>query len=249
MNSQETLFIMIHDAWHGSWAWQPVITSLEQRGWSAAALDLPGRGPSPHTGDLSLSGYADAVVRFVRSGQAPRLVLVGHGTGGAVMQLAAERLGLASIATLVFVQGYILKDGETIAGQLPPDFASYFKSLAEAHPQNRVDLNVLADFWRSNIINDDPSRANELLARLVPEPAALFFDPIRLEKFFVQTPPCAYISFNEDMSLPSGDFHPGMPNKLGQKYRHVNINAGHEGILTKPREVAESLIFLATQGV
>ncbi len=249
MNPEETLFILVHDAWQGAWAWEAVTEWLAERGWNSAPLDLPGHGANPVAAEvypkLTLKQYADVLVGFAASVPFTRLVLVGHGTAGPVIQLASERLG-ARVAGLVFVGAYILRDGESIASQMPPELAEVFQSLASSRPDGRIDLALIPDFWRYNLINDDPLHAESLLARLVPEPSGPLFEPVAFKTFFVQHPPCAYISFNEDMSLPSGDFHPRMPNKLG-KYQHLNVNAGHEGILTKPREVAEGLLLLATQ--
>lgn len=249
MNPQDITFLLVHDAWLGAWAWEEVVRALRERGWTALAPDLPGHGEAQLTEeelkDITLSHYVEAVIQAAPNDG--RVVLVGHGTGGPVVQLAAEQLG-DRVAAIIFVQGYILKDGETIAGQMPPEFAAFFESMAGSRPDRRIDLTQIADFWRYNLLNDMPVRADELLARLVPEPAGPLFEPVQLKTFFQKLPPCAYISFNEDMSLPSGDFHPRMPNKLG-KYRHVNVNAGHEGILTKPREVAEIIMYLVTQGL
>lgn len=253
MNPQETLFILVHDAWHGKWAWDGVIERLDERGWQAAALDLPAHNATELAlaGDMSLEAYADSLVDFTQQEKtrygADKIVLVAHGTGGPVTQLAAEKLG-GAVAALIFAGAYILRDGESIAGQMPPEQAVFFQSLADSRSDGRIDLADVADFWRFNVIQDDMRRADELLARLVPEPAKPLFEPISLKSFFAQHPSSAYISFNDDLSLPPGYFYPLMANKLGP-HRHMTVNAGHEGILTKPREVAEALVFLASQGL
>ena len=252
MNPQDTLFVLVHDAWHAGWAWQAVIEWLEERDWSAVALDLPGHTPAAsQVESLTLEDYSQAVVGFVREQQATHagrsIVLVGHGTGGVVVQTAAQELGDA-LKGLIFAGAYVLNDGETIAAQMPPEMADFFQSLADSRPDHRIDLTTVGDFWRFNVINDDPRRADELLARLVPEPIGPFFEKTALPTFARRHPPAAYISFNDDLSLPPGEFYPRMANKLGP-HRHMTVNAGHEGILTKPREVAEALIFLASHGL
>jgi hypothetical protein len=160
---------------------------------------------------------------------------------GPVIQLAAERL-TGEIVGLIFVAAYVLNNGETLAGQMPPEMAQVFQQLADSRPDKRIPMDLLDEYWRFNVMNDDLRRASEVLDRLIPEPVGPLFEPITLktEKPFT---PSAYLSFNEDMSLPPGSFHPRMAGKLGP-HRHMNLNAGHEGHLTKPREVAEALIFL-----
>lgn len=250
MKPEEILWVLVHDAWLGGWAWEAVSAKLTGRGWPVLTLDLPGHGAaalSPQeTQKLSLASYAQAVVEATTRQLGQRkAILVGHGTAGPVIQLAAERLE-GRVAALAFVGAYILREGESIAGQMPPEIAKYFEALAAQNPTGRLDLQDLPDFWRYNLLNDDPRRAELLLNRLVPEPAGPLFEPAHFSTFFQQRLPYAYLSFNEDMSLPTGDFYPRMPAKLFH-YRHININAGHQGIITKPLEVAESLIFLASQ--
>ncbi len=250
MNPNETLFILVHDAWHGGWAWEKVAEEVAARGWNVVALDLPGHGLNPvrdnNYARLTLKAYAATVGWLAKTNpDMARLVLVGHGTAGPVLQLAAEQLG-ERVAGLVFVGAYILQDGESIAGQMPSEMYDFFKSLSDASPDGRLDMAQIGEFWRYNFCNDAQLQADDWLARLVPESAGPLFEKIQLKTFFQQAPPSAYLSFNEDMSLPPGEFHPRMPNKLGP-YHHININAGHEGILTKPREVAEALVFLASQ--
>ncbi len=250
MKPEETLWVLVHDAWLAGWAWEAVSAKLTGRGWQVITLDLPGHGEvtlSPEeTQKLNLESYAQAVVEATTRQLGPRqVILVGHGTAGPVIQRAAELLE-SKVTALVFVEAYILRDGESIAGQMPPEIADYFKELATQNPTGRLDLKDLPDFWRYNLLNDDPRLADRLLNRLVGEPIGPLFEPAQLKTFFQLRLAYAYLSFNEDTSLPDGDFYPKMPNKLFH-FRHININAGHEGVLTKPLEVAESLIFLASQ--
>lgn len=246
MQLEDTLFVLVHDAWHGAWFWEALIARVEERGGQAVALDLPGHGllyqEEETPGDYSLAKYARAVEDFVeQQGQGRNVVLVGHGTAGPVLQLVAEQAP-NKIAGLIFTAAYVLNHGESIASQMPAEMADVFKQLAESRPDRRIPLDVLADYWRFNVINDEPRRADEVLTRLQPEPLAPLLEPIQLQN---STPPvpCAYIGFNEDLSLPPGEFFPRMARKLG-KYRHLTVNAGHEAPFTKPREVAEALLFL-----
>lgn len=245
LQPHETLFLLVHDAWHGAWAWRDVTAYLNARGWSSAALDLPGRTPTDPPGAASLTYYAEAVEQVARQWTRGKVVLVGHGLAGPVLQLAAERLG-DLVGGLIFVSAYVLNDSETVADQLPPEMSQFFAALAEAHPQKRLDLAQFADFWRTNLINDAPERAEEILAKLVPEPIEPFFEKISLPDFFQNRPPCAYLVFNEDISLPPGELYPRQAAKLGS-YRQLYVSASHEGLLTHPREVAEAFVFLAAQ--
>ncbi|HEX2910292.1 MAG TPA: alpha/beta hydrolase [Chloroflexia bacterium] len=247
MSSSERIILLVHDAWLGGWSWEKVTGHLLEQGDQVVTLDLPGHGPNRVDEKITLETYARAVINTAGSYSDKKIILVGHGTAGPVIQLAAETLG-NQVAGLIFINGFILRDGESIASQMPPEIAAFFKSMADSNPETCIDLSLIPDFWRFNVMNDAPVQAEQILTRLVPEPAIPLFESIRLNTFFEKRPPCGYISFNEDMTLPPGDYYPRMANKLG-KYRHVNINAGHEGILTKPREVAEAIYYLLNLGL
>ncbi len=252
MEPQKLLFVLVHDAWHGAWCWDGVLQWLEERGGQGTAFDLPGHGaffqPEQDGSSFSLEKYAGGVEKYVRwlKPQVPgyELILAGHGTAGPILQLASENLE-NEVAGLVFIEAFILNHGESIAGEMPPEMKQVMENLAGNRPDKSIPMEALATYWEFNVINDDTRRAAEILARLTPEPAAPLFEPIRLDKFFSPSfsLPRAYISFNDDLTLPPGSFHPRMAARLGP-HPHLTVNAGHEGPLTKPREVAEALLFL-----
>ncbi len=247
MDIDDNLIVLVHDAWHGAWAWEGVIAHLEQREYSAMALDLPGYGNSPALLQPTLQDYANAVKEFIASSEAAKILLVGHGMSGPVLQLVTEQLEFeqqARISGLIFVGSYILQNGESILDVMPPEMATYFRQMAASNPKNMISLADMPDYWYYNVVNDDQSSAEKLLDKMTAAPLAPMEEKIRLTNFFSQHPPAGFISFNEDLTLPPGDFYPRHASRLG-KPKHMPVNAGHEGPVTKPREVAEAILFMA----
>ncbi|MCK2244184.1 MULTISPECIES: alpha/beta fold hydrolase [unclassified Crossiella] len=105
-----TIFLLVHGAWHSSWQWSATQRELAARGATSLALDLPGHGfAAPHpTGyltpgqpglpteksalaTLTMRDNADAIVQALQGlRQYHQVVLVSHSAGGGPAALAAE---------------------------------------------------------------------------------------------------------------------------------------------------------------
>ena len=99
-------FCLVHGAWHGGWAWDPLRAELEGRGHSVVAPDLP-----CDDCDAGIEEYA-AVVRAALGG-VDDAVVVGHSLGGLTIPLVPARLRVFLCALVagtgwagVFVPGF-----------------------------------------------------------------------------------------------------------------------------------------------
>ena len=83
--------VLVHGAFSGAWAWEPVLPGLSAAGHQVQAIDLPGHGDDhTPTADVTLDAYADTVCSVLAEGAAA--VLVGHSMGGVVITQAAARI-------------------------------------------------------------------------------------------------------------------------------------------------------------
>ncbi|ASO20744.1 pimeloyl-ACP methyl ester carboxylesterase [Actinoalloteichus hoggarensis] len=142
----ETMFVLVHGAWHSSWHWVPTQRALAARGVASVAVDLPGHGfdaPLPTgylTGGrdamrteksalagLTMQDCADAVLSTLRSvrGGARSVVLVAHSAGGGPASLAAEQAP-ELVDRIVYLSAFVP------AGR--PSFLDYANS-----PENTLD--------------------------------------------------------------------------------------------------------------
>ena len=107
----DTVFVLVHGAWHGSWQWAATQRALAGLGAASVAVDLPGHGfgaPLPsgyllpgrpglltersQLADVTMDDCADAVLDTLRRVRRyGRVVLVAHSAGGGPASLAAER--------------------------------------------------------------------------------------------------------------------------------------------------------------
>jgi pimeloyl-ACP methyl ester carboxylesterase len=110
--------VLIHGSGHTSLIWDDVVAGLQG---PALAVDLPGRRRRP--ADLTqgtIEASSAAAASDVEAAGAPRVVLVGHSSGGLILPSLAARLG-ARVCHLVFVAGLIARDGHSVSEIIAPD--------------------------------------------------------------------------------------------------------------------------------
>ena len=84
-------FVLVHGAFSGAWAWEPVVGPLEALGHTVETLDLPGSGADETpVGEVTLERYAERVRRGARRAAEPA-VLAGMSMGGVVITQAAAK--------------------------------------------------------------------------------------------------------------------------------------------------------------
>lgn len=112
--TSDKTYILVHGAWHSAWCWYKVVPLLEAKGHKVIAIDLPGHGKdTTNPSTITLDEYVKKVLA-VANEQAGQVILVGHSSGGVVISQAAEELGTSKIATLVYLDAFIPKDGESV---------------------------------------------------------------------------------------------------------------------------------------
>jgi len=111
----EPLLLLVHGAWHGAWAFDPLLPLLAEAGVEARAVQLPGVGRGPGRHDLA--GHTAALrAEIVASDR--RLVVCGHSYGGAVVTQAA--VGASNVDRLVYLAAFMLAEGESCADANAP---------------------------------------------------------------------------------------------------------------------------------
>ncbi|WSQ45318.1 alpha/beta hydrolase [Streptomyces sp. NBC_01220] len=99
-----TTFVLVHGAWHGSWAWERVTPILLAAGVRVVAPDLT------LDRDVGLRHHVDEVVTAIDATAGDDLVLVGHSYAGLVVRQAADRRP-ERVAHLVLVEGWGVRTG------------------------------------------------------------------------------------------------------------------------------------------
>ena len=232
-------FVLIHGSWHGGWAWQAVIRHLEKRGHHAYAPTLAGHGPAAKRVGITHRDCVDSVVSYIRQQDLHDVILVGHSFGGSVISRVVQDLP-SRVKRLIFLDAFVLEDGQSIYDNLPSFLIEVLDQLACASPDNTTLIPW--ELWRDHFIQDASEEvARALWEHLSPEPNRPNVEKLDLKAFYSLNIPKSFIYCRQDMTLPAGSFYPQMASRLGT-YKLVEMDGGHEVLFTRPAELAEKLV-------
>lgn len=217
-------FVLVHGGWLGGWSWDRVASDLRDRGHQVFAPTLTGS---------SLTEIGDRLVEAIRRAGLRDLVLVGHGDGGPVIQYTADRL--ANITQrVVFVDAWVLHDGEAIHDVLPDPLVEHNLTAAELSHSVPMEPAV----WTGYYTNGGTDEAE--VDRLVPMPIGWLTEPITLPRFWNSAFLSGYVHLSDDRSGPLHLFRE-MARRLGNP-RAVESAGPHEAMLTHPHALADALL-------
>jgi pimeloyl-ACP methyl ester carboxylesterase len=232
--------VLVHDAWHDGSLWEPVAGHLRSAGHEVHAPTLAGHGrESAHRVDHAQC--TESVVRHLVEAALTDVVLVGHGFGGTIVSKVAEAVP-DRLQRLVYLNAFVLDDGESLKDAVPGAYRDLFNALSEASAD--ASLTMPFRLWREAFVNDaDLETAKRTYALLSPQPYQPFADVLDLKKFYSLRLPSSYLNCTEDIALPPGEFgwFPRMANRLGL-YRLVQMPGGHETLLTAPERLAGRIV-------
>ena len=213
--------IFVHGAWHGSWAWSPVIERLTAEGIRTIAVDLPSKGmETALLGDLH--DDAEAVRAAVDTAGAPALV-VAHSYGG---QPVSEGLADSpNAAHLIYLAAFMLEPGASLlkgSGGVAPDWwipSADGRTLLPDDPKQRFYGDCA------------PEVAERAAAALVPQRRDVFAQEIRAAAW--QTVPSTYVICERDNAVL-----PALQEQMAERAGTVSrIDASHSPFLSRPDEV------------
>jgi pimeloyl-ACP methyl ester carboxylesterase len=126
-------YVLVHGAWHGSWCWKRVRKALQSAGHEVFTPTLTGVGERSHLNSarVNLSTHIADVANLIRWEQLADVILCGHSYGGCVISGAADRVA-HRIRALVYLDAFVLEDGEALIDLLPPAQVEAMRRPAQA---------------------------------------------------------------------------------------------------------------------
>jgi pimeloyl-ACP methyl ester carboxylesterase len=233
-NAQTTI-VLIHGSWHGAWCWQRVRPLLHRAGYETHAPTLTGQAELAGYGSLSvgLRSHTEEVARFLEFNDLHNVMLVGHSYGGAVISGVAETMA-ARIKHLVYLDAFVINDGEAAFDFFPPGLADVFKNLATSGNGWGVPAPSADD-----LIGADAAAADKAwLARLLtPVPLGTHSEKLVAPQAKWATLPKTYISCKRFPNLDA--IKARVQKQTGWHYKE--IDTFHDCMITQP-DVLSSLI-------
>lgn len=239
---QPLTFVLVHGSWADASFWDGTAAELRKHGHAVYAPEYPGHGADFANTNATHGMMSKAVADYIAENNLRDVVLVGHSFGGSVVQKAAE-LVPDRLKRIVFIDGFVVKDGGTLADEFPPQAVTYFSQLVTASKNNTLMLPFA--FFRDTFVNlASLELAERLYAGIKPEPAGPLFEKLDLKKFYSLPTPKSYVYLTVDNVLPQGlgyGWHPHMSSRLGL-FRLIKAHGDHmTTFTTQPALIAEKL--------
>lgn len=220
-------FVLVHGGFHGAWCWDPVRPKLAL---PSVAVDLPGRGTRPLTGQpVTIDQCVEAVIADADAAGMSKMVLVGHSMGGITITEVANRYP-DRVAQLVYVAALVLPPGSTVFDlySLDPTPAA-----DPAGVMPLLDESMAHQMFASDL---SPEAFAPAHAQCVPEPVGLFAATV---SGYDSGVPATYIRCRRDGAV-SIEVTDQMVARLQPETVH-DIDADHDIMLSQPDVVADLL--------
>lgn len=238
---QRLTFVLVHGSWADAHFWDGVAAELRIRGHTVYTPEYAGHGKDPNK-DVTHAMITKSVVDFITKLNLRNFVLVGHSFGGTVIQKVAEQVP-DRIKRLVFWDAFVLKDGESVVDEFPPQMRQGFEQLRSSSKDDTIILPF--PLFRDTFVNTATlGEAEQMYAGITPEPAKPLFEKLDLKAFYALPTPKSYVYFYQDNALPQGEgygWYPHMSARLGQ-FRLIIGDGDHfTDARTRPAMVAQKL--------
>jgi pimeloyl-ACP methyl ester carboxylesterase len=225
--------LLVHGAWHGSWCWELLRSSLESRGLNVHALDHP----TVHSEDarrLSLADDARGVQEAIDA-LAGDVIVVAHSYGGVPATIGATS---PRVRHIIYICAFVLEAGESLlqaVGGVKPEWWETDGTLVvpgnAQQPPQRLFYGDL-----------EPARADAAAARLRPQALRAFTDPVTAVAW--RDRPTTYILTEQDAVFPV-PAQEALAARAGSALHR--LNSSHSPFLSQPDAVARIIEKIAAR--
>ena len=227
-------FLLVHGSGHGAWCFEKLIKELQNKGYVAEAIDLPGHGNNKiPLEDVTLEKYSSEILASLDS---PTIVL-GHSMGGYPVSLAAQT-DPTYIKHLIYLTAFVPEDGKTLA-ELRKKVDRYPLTSVIRKTEDGLGFYIPKKYQKDIFYNDcskqDIKLASEKLCVQAIKPQNT---PIKLGVNFKKVSKSC-VSCLDDQTIPIE-----LQKKLSESIPEENkyeIKSGHSPFFSRPADLANIL--------
>lgn len=218
--SQPSLFVLVHGAWGGGWAFKEVDSLLTAKGHIVYRPTLTGQGEKVHLADKSigLDTHIADIVNVIKYEELDDIILVGHSYGGMVVTGVANQLS-DRIKHLVYLDAVVPSNGESAASIMG-------------------SLGISTDgFIIPSWVREDQQPPKD-----VPHPAKTWSDSIVVDDELLKGLSTTYIlTVDSGKSAAQDDFYSQSQRAQNRGWSVLQLEADHNAQWSAPVELSEML--------
>jgi pimeloyl-ACP methyl ester carboxylesterase len=230
-------FVLVHGAWLGGWCWKRIRKRLQAAGHDVFTPTLTGLGERSQvlTRDVNLETHILDVVNLIQWEELSNIVLCGHSYGGAVISGVADRIP-DRIGSLVYLDAYVLHNGENVAQHVPAIRWQNFMEGAKS----------VGDGWKippipPEVFNvKDAADAEWMRRQCTMQPIGCFEQAVKLTGKIDQIKNVTFILMTG--YAQHSPFLPFRDKAKAKGWRTLTMTCGHMVMFDQPEELSRILL-------
>jgi len=230
-------YVLVHGAWHGGWCWIRLAERLRAAGQAVFTPTCTGLGERAHlmSRDITLDTFTNDVANVIEAEELSEVVLVGHSFGGLPVSGIADRMP-HRLRHLVYLDSLLVEPGQRPFDILAPEVVEKRIKAAEESsgglslpPQAPESFGVTAE-----------ADVAWLRRRLTPHPIGTYASPLQVRGAIGNGLPRTYLACTDPPYTFLDPVKAWVRRQDG--FRWLEIETGHDAMITAPDELARILI-------
>jgi pimeloyl-ACP methyl ester carboxylesterase len=233
-------FVLVHGACHGGWCWTRVAERLRDAGHPVLTPTLTGHGDRAHllSPAVGLDTFIEDIVATLEMEEVTDAILVGHSFAGGPITGAADRVP-ERIAHLVYLDSFLLQNGESVFSFLAPELVATRRKLAK-----KTSGGLTYPAPHPGVFGvTAPDDVAWLERRLRPEPLRGYEDALSLSHPFGNGRKITYIACVMPAYAPMAAMHARARSQPAWQY--LELATGHDAMVLAPLEISQMLLRIA----